>query len=300
MTDAARGKPALGFVGLGAMGGAMAGKLLKAGYPLVCFDVNRERIALCAAEGAVAAESVEGAGEECDFVLTSLPSSEVFVEVAGGSLLPRARAGQVFVDLGTTTPPDTRRLAAAFEAKGAALVDAPVSGGPEGARRGNLHIFVGGPPSVVERCMPILRVLGDEERIVCCGPSGCGQVVKGVNQLAMGLGAAAYLEAAAFGVLAGVSAEALLRAVGGDESWRKHFASIAGQVARGKGEQILVKFPELPYFLQEAEAKGIRLPLTEALYSFCKSGERKFRDNMNRATVSYWHELLTRGSAKGE
>ncbi|MCZ6676825.1 MAG: NAD(P)-dependent oxidoreductase, partial [Candidatus Poribacteria bacterium] len=260
--DVATTVPSIGFLGLGAMGGRMVRNLLKAGYRLIAFDINDERLNTCTSAGAIAAESADDVVHRSDVVLTSLRSSAIFVEVAENHLLPHAREKQVFIDLGTTAPPETRRLAAAFAAKGAALLDAPVSGGPQGSANGNLRMFVGGDAQVVSQCQPILEVLGDPERIVYCGPSGAGQVVKGVNQLAMGLGVAAYLEAIAFGVRAGVAPEAIDKAVGGDEAWRKHFSEIAARVIDDRAENSVVKFPELPYFLAEAQEQGFEIPLT--------------------------------------
>ena len=301
MNNTTQERPILGFLGLGSMGGAMARNLLKAGYPLVAYDPKPERLAECVETGAIAGENERMVVEQSQFVLTSLRSSDVFVQVAESHLLPNARVGQVFIDLSTVTPPETRRIAAEFTAKGATLVDAPVSGGPGGAEHGTLRIFVGGEPSVVEQCRPILEVLGNPEHVVYCGPSGAGQIVKGVNQLAMGLGAAAYLESIAFGVLAGIETEAILKVVGGGgEHWREHFAAIACRVAQEEGESVVVKFPELPYFLREAQEQGFELPLTQVLYEFCNVAERQFRDNMNRPTVSFWHELMTRHTKEQE
>ena len=283
--------PTIGFLGLGAMGGPMARRLLSAGYPLTAYDPNDERLAGCIAAGAVAATSAAEAAGHGEVVLTSLPSSALFVQVADSDLLPTARRGQVFIDMGTTEAPETRRLAAAFARKGAALLDAPVSGA---AAPGRLRVFVGGDPAVFARCRPILEVLGDPERIVYCGPSSAGQAVKGVNQLAMGLVNAAFLEAVAFGVKAGADPAAIRQGVGGDEGFRKQLAGIAGRVIDGRADEVLIKFPELPYFLREARARGFHLPLTEALLAFCDAGPRDRVDNMGRPRVAYWHELMNR------
>ena len=286
--------PSIGFLGLGAMGGQMVRSLLNAGYPLVAFDINPERLATGVSAGAAAAESEDDAVQRSEVVLTSLRSSEIFVDVAENHLIPCAREGQIFIDLGTTTAPETRRLAVAFAAKGAGFVDAPVSGGPQGAEAGNLRMFVGGDAPIVARCRPILESLGDPERIVYCGPSGSGQVVKGVNQLAMGLGVAAYLEAIAFGARTGVDLKAIDKAVGGDEGWRAYFSEIAERVIDGKAGNMVVKFPELPYFLEEAKEQGFDIPLTQALYGFCAVSEHEMLDNMNRPSRSFWRELMTR------
>jgi len=288
-------RTALGFIGLGAMGGGMARRLVKAGYPLTAYDLKADRLADCVAAGAAPAGSCREVVERSEIVLTSLRSSAVFVEVAEADLLPAARSGQIFLDLGTTEAPETRRLAAALVAKGASLVDAPVSGGSGGAASGTLHIFVGGEPAAVERCRPVLDVLGDPRHVAHCGPSGCGQAVKGVNQLAMGLVAAAYLEALAFGVRAGADLDAIIQSVGGDEGWRKELADYARMARDGSADDVYVKFPELPYFLREARERGFEMPMTEALFAFCDAGPRNWEDNMRRPRVAFWHQLMHAG-----
>jgi 3-hydroxyisobutyrate dehydrogenase-like beta-hydroxyacid dehydrogenase len=288
--------PVLAFIGLGAMGGPMARRLLEAGYSLMAVDLDPAKVACLTAHGASAA-SAEDAVAQADVIFTSLPSSDAFVRVADTVLVPLARPGQVFIDLGTVTPPETRRLSAAFSQRGAVLLDVPVSGGPAGSAAGTLRMFAGGDRETFDACLPLLQVLGDPERIVYCGPSGSGQVAKGVNQLAMGLGAAAYLEALAFGIRAGVAPEALAQSVGGGkEPWRQHFEQIARMVMQGRGTEVYVKYPELPYFLREAQEQGFSLPLTEALYAFCSAGPALFRDNMGRVKPSFWHELMHRDS----
>ena len=191
--------PALGFIGLGAMGGPMARNLLAAGYALTGFDIDADRLDATVEAGAACGDSAADVVQRSEVVLTSLRSSAVWVEVAEAALVPNAREGQAFIDLGTVAPPETRRLAAAFAERGASLLDVPVSGGPGGSTSGTLRMFAGGDRAVYERCRPILEVLGDPERVVYMGPSGAGQVAKGVNQLAMGLADAAYLEAIALG-----------------------------------------------------------------------------------------------------
>ena len=291
---------AVGLVGLGQMGSGMARCLRKAGYALTVYDLTPEKVEAVVAAGATAASSSREVVQRSEIVLTSLRSSAVFVEVAEADLLPAARAGQAFLDMGTTEACEIRRLAAAFAAQGAALLDCPVSGGPGGAEGGSLHIFVGGERGVYERCRAILEALGNPERIAWCGPSGCGQAVKGVNQLAMGLVAAAYLESIAFGVRAGADLDAIARGVGGEEGWRRQVADCARRVKEGTAEGVYVKFPELPYFLREAREQGFALPLTEALFGFLDPHPRDRRDNMLRPVVSFWEYLMKAGGSRGE
>ena len=280
----------VGFIGLGAMGGPMARNLVRRGYAVRGFDLDPARIA--AAGLASAASAVDAGG--CDIVMTSLPSPATFVRVAEDDLLPRARAGQIIVDLGTTTITETRRLAAAFAARGAALVDAPVSGGAGGAAAGTLVVFVGGDDeTAVARVRPLLECLGDARQIHRAGGSGMGQVLKGVNQLAMGLVDAAYLEAVAFGVVCGADPELIAGAVGGDTGFRARLRQMAGKAAAGEADRIGVKWGQLADYVAEVRARGHDLPISDAVRRFCEGGELTVLE-ANRPSPSFWVELMKR------
>ncbi|WNR45293.1 NAD(P)-dependent oxidoreductase [Paenibacillus roseipurpureus] len=279
--------PLLGFIGLGAMGGRMARNLLKAGYPLYSFDLDKDHLEACVREGACRAESVKEVVDTSDIVLTSLPTSEVFVHVAEEVLLPSARQGQIFIELGTTVPADIRRLSAQFSERGALLLDAPVTGWITGAEEGTLRIWIGGDEKAYARCLPILRVIGDPEKLHYFGESGNGQVAKGINQLLSGLQAAAFMEVAAFGVRSGLSPDFLGESFG----YKSGFPKTVERIAGGSGEEIGVNFQELRYYLREAEEGGFALPLTEALHAFCKDGD-KLSLQKGQPTPSFWRELI--------
>ena len=281
----------IGFIGLGNMGGRMAKNLHNAGYPLIGYDIDAAKCEALAATGATVGQDTAEVVKNSDVIMTSLRSSDIFCNVAEQHLIPNARGGHVFIDLGTTEVEKTRDIAIAFAERGATLIDAPVSGGPQGSETGTLRIFVGGDESAVEKCRPILEVLGEPEYVVYCGPSGSGQIVKGVNQLAMGLGDAAFMEAMAFGVCAGVDPTAMREAVGMGDGWRGQFDRIAKRIIDGEGGTLVVKYPELPYFLAAAEASGFEIPLAEALYEFCKEENYEMFDNMNRPSRSFWRTL---------
>jgi 3-hydroxyisobutyrate dehydrogenase-like beta-hydroxyacid dehydrogenase len=282
--------PTIGFIGLGAMGGPMARNLLAAGYAVWVYDLDQARLNAVAVAGVQPAASIAALVAQSAIIMASLPSAQAFVTVAEAELLPHVRAGQTVIDFGTTTIPQTRRLAAAFAARGVAFIDAPVSGGPGGVEQRQLYLFLGGEPAVVARHMPLFEAIGGAARITHCGPVGAGQAVKGVNQLMMGLGNAAYLEAIAFGVNAGVDAAVIEQALGSSGRWRTDLHATAGQVAAGQGETVGVKFRELPYFLEAAAALGFALPLTEQLYRVCDAGERVVIDD-NRPAPAFWREL---------
>ena len=281
----------IGFIGLGNMGGRMAKSLHNAGYPLIGYDIDAAKCASLAATGATAGQDTTEVVKNSDVIMTSLRSSDIFCNVAEQHLIPSARDGHVFIDLGTTEVEKTRDIAMAFAERGATLIDAPVSGGPQGSETGTLRIFVGGDADAVEKCRPILEVLGEPKYVVYCGPSGSGQIVKGVNQLAMGLGDAAFMEAMAFGVRAGVDPTAIREAVGMGDGWRGQFDRIAKRIIDGDGGTLVVKYPELPYFLAAAKASGFEIPLTEVLYEFCKKANYEMFDNMNRPSRSFWRTL---------
>lgn len=281
----------IGFIGLGNMGSRMVKNLLNAGYSIIGYGIDKTKCAKVAAIGVILANDSTEVVKETDVIMTSLRSSDVFFNVAEMYFLPNATDSKIFIDLGTSEVEKTQELAKALSERGSTLIDAPVSGGPHGSETGTLRIFVGGDATVVEKCRPILEVLGEPEFVVHCGPSGSGQIVKGVNQLAMGLGSAAYMEAMAFGVCAGVDPVAIRTAVGMGDGWRDELDKIAKRIIDGTGKTLVVKFPELPYFLAAAETSGFEIPLTQALYEFCKEGSYEMFDNMNRPSRSFWHEL---------
>ena len=132
----------LGFIGIGPMGGKMARWLLQAGYPMLISDIDQQKLDAIAAEGSEVTRSNVEVVNRCDIVLTSLPLSEVWVDVAERELVPNARPGQIFIDMGTVTPPETRRLFKLFAEKGAHLIDSPVSN--TGGVNSKLHIFIAG------------------------------------------------------------------------------------------------------------------------------------------------------------
>ena len=284
--------PTIGFIGLGNMGGRMAKNLHNTGYPLIGYDIDAAKCTALAATGATAGKNTTEVVKNSDIIMTSLRSSDIFCSVAEQYLIPNARDGHVFIDLGTTEVEKTRDISAAFTEKGATLIDAPVSGGTHGSETGTLRIFVGGDAVPVEKCRPILEILGEPKHVVYCGPSGSGQIVKGVNQLAMGLADAAFMEAMAFGVCAGVNPIAIREAVGMGDGWRGQFDRIAKRIIDGEGKNLVVKYPELPYFLTAAEASGFEIPLTGALYEFCKKANYEMFDNMNRPSRSFWRTLI--------
>jgi 2-hydroxy-3-oxopropionate reductase len=197
----------VGFIGLGVMGRSMALNLVDAGHRLRVHDVRREAVADLAGRGAEAASSIAEAAAGADIVILMLPDTPQVEEVVLGSggLLENPPPGKLVVDMSTIAPTAARRFAEAMAGIGVAMLDAPVSGGPQGAEKGTLSIMVGGEFEAFERARPVLEGMG--KTIVHLGPAGAGQTVKCCNQLMVGMHIQAVCEAIALGRAAGLDLE---------------------------------------------------------------------------------------------
>lgn len=280
----------IGIIGTGAMGGGIVTTLLREGLEVAAFDIDKDRLEAVVREGAKAAPDVDALVSNCDPVFLSLPTSHITVGVLEDLVLPSVKDGQTIIDAGTTIAAETRRLQKRFSEKGSHFIDAPVSGGPGGAGSGNLFIFVGGDKPAADKQWPLLARLGGA-RLTYCGPSGCGQVVKAVNQLAMGLTQAALIETIAFGVNAGVNAKTLLDAVGGADGFRRQFSQTAEKIVDGQGDTMDAKYAEMAYFIDESEGKGFPMPILKNLYEWMRQFPESARDNMGRPFSPLWKSL---------
>lgn len=203
----------IGFIGLGTMGGGMAANVLKAGYELSVHDIRREAATPLLENGAGWADTPAALAAECDIVLTSLPGPREVEAVAlgEGGVLEGMRAGGVYIDMSTSSPTLIRSIAERFADKGAAVLDAPVSGGPVGARTGRLAVMVGGDRAAYERVKPALDAIGD--RVGYIGGVGSGSIAKLMHNC-IGYGLQTIVaECLTLGVKAGVDAAPLFEAI---------------------------------------------------------------------------------------
>jgi 3-hydroxyisobutyrate dehydrogenase len=203
----------IGFVGLGTMGSRMAGNLQKAGHQLVVHDLRKEAAAPCLATGAVWADTPRALAAQCDLIFTSLPEPPDVEAVALSpeGLLAGVRPGAVWFDLSTNSPSLVKRLAAAFAEQRAHMLDAPVSGGPQGAASRKLAIWVGGEKAAFDAHKGVLDAIGDQARYI--GPIGAGSVAKLVHNCAGYAIQTCLAEVFTMGVKAGVEPLALWEAV---------------------------------------------------------------------------------------
>src|SRR6516165_10075743 len=203
----------VGFIGLGIMGASMAANLQKAGYKLVVHDLQRQNASAHLAAGAQWAATPKAVAEACEVVFTSLPGPPEVEAVALGNdgLADGFKKGSVLFDLTTNAPSLVRRLHRIYAERGIHLLDAPVSGGPAGAKSGRLAIWVGGDKSIFEKHKKELDAIGDAARYI--GPIGAGSVAKLVHNCAGYAVQTALAEVFTMGVKAGVDPLELWKAV---------------------------------------------------------------------------------------
>ena len=245
---------ALGFIGLGIMGQGMARNLLKHGHSVTVWNRTQAKAEALVAEGAAWADSPAAVAAASDIVFTCVsdtPDVEAVILGPGG-VIEGAREGALVVDMSTISPAATRAIAARLAEKGVGMLDAPVSGGSEGAARGTLSIMVGGAAEQVERARPCFEAMG--KTITHVGGNGDGQMVKLVNQILVVGNALAMSEALEFARAGGLDLQKTLAAVSGGAagSW----------MLSNRGPQILAD-DWRPGFTIDLQQKDVRLCLRE-------------------------------------
>ena len=205
----------IGFIGLGIMGSPMAANLVKAGFAVAGHTRSPAGLDRLAAAGGRPADGLAEAVTDADVVITMLPDApDVEQVVLGpGGVLAHARPGTLLIDMSTVRPQTARTVAAAAADRGVRALDAPVSGGEQGAVEGNLSIMVGGAAVDAEAARPVLEALGST--IVHVGPAGAGQTVKAANQLVVAGTIQLVAEAIVLLEASGVDAGAGLRVLAG-------------------------------------------------------------------------------------
>ncbi|MDH3704095.1 MAG: 3-hydroxyisobutyrate dehydrogenase [Alphaproteobacteria bacterium] len=178
---------AIGFIGLGNMGGPMARNLLKAGHTLKVFDLADALVDAAVAAGAAKAESVEAAATGVDGVITMLPAGPQVRDVylGAGKVIESAAKGTLLIDCTTADVETSRAVSAAAQEAGHDMIDGPVSGGVGGAEAATLTIMVGGPDAAFKRAQPILDAMG--KNIIHAGGPGNGQAAKMCNNMMLGI-----------------------------------------------------------------------------------------------------------------
>lgn len=282
----------LGFIGLGVMGEPMCRNLaLKQSLPVYAFDTQRPPLERLGAS-IVSAQSVGEIERETDLVFLSLPSGEIVAKVCEqkDGLLENCRAGQIIVDLSTSPVELTRELHAKFQAKGVLLIDAPVARTRAAAEAGTLSIMVGAQEQAFETIKPFLSTFASE--ITLCGPIGCGQVVKIMNNMVLFETVAALSEARAIAQKAGVDPKKLFEtlALGSADSF----------ALRNHGLKAIIPgdFPERAFSVEYA-AKDLRYALdlaeqTNVDAAGARNVRRLFERAVARGDGQLYHPVISK------
>jgi len=200
----------VGFIGLGNMGGPVAGHIQRAGFPMIVYDLREAATQPFRERGALVVNSAAELAYGCDVIITALPMPHD-VEKVAEEVLRGIKPGAIYIDISTSPPSLMRNLEPLFAAKGAHLLDAPVAAGQPGAARGVHEVMVGGAPEIFERAKPVLSAFGDQ--VIHAGPLGSGNICKLVHQMINSTIAQAIAEGLILGVKAGVDTVALWECV---------------------------------------------------------------------------------------
>ena len=290
----------IGFIGLGVMGGRMAGTLARAGYPLAVHDIDQAKVA--ALVGAAACASPKDVAQRSDIVFTSLPLPATVRSVFLGAdgVLEGARPGTVLVDTSTVDPETTRTVSAAAAARGVQYLDAPVSGGWREAETGALVIIAGGDREAFDRVRDVLAVLGPS--IHYAGPSGAGSVVKLVNNVMSMGNVLVAAEAFVLGVRAGMEPERLLEilrtSAGRSYHFEKRFPNIlARNFAPGFTVDLARK--DLGLAVDMARSHDVPVPATSLLHQLYNACVALGEGSSDFAAIVKLYESWTRTEVKG-
>lgn len=253
------------FIGLGTMGIGMSLNVLKAGHAVTVHNRTRQKEEAVAKQGAKRAESPKEAAEGAGIIVTMVsdtPDVEAVVLGTNG-VIHGAPQGAIVIDMSTISPAATRRMAEELGKKGIKMLDAPVSGGPEGAEQGTLAIMVGGDAADFEKASPILEIMG--KTVTHVGPIGAGQITKAINQIIISGTYLTVAEGLTLGIKAGLDMHKVIDAISGGAagSWVLHNRGI--NVVNNTyplGFRVKLHHKDLKIALDTARELAVTLPAT--------------------------------------
>ena len=259
----------IGFIGLGIMGMPMARNLIRAGFEVNVYNRTPSRAEELAKEGARKAESpreLAGASSVVITMVSDTPDVESIILGENG-IIDYIMSDSIIIDMSTISPDATREIALRLREKNVHMLDAPVSGGEQGAIDGTLSIMAGGDSKVLERCRPILETMGKD--IVHVGTNGMGQTVKLINQILVAGTLNSVVEALIFAQKQGVDLSQAIEAVKGGAAGSWQLSNLAPRIIRRDfqpGFMVDLMQKDLRLVMEAAELKGIPLPVTSMIY----------------------------------
>jgi 3-hydroxyisobutyrate dehydrogenase-like beta-hydroxyacid dehydrogenase len=285
-------KPAIGFIGLGLMGRPMSTNLLKAGYPLTVWNRTASRADELVAAGAKLAKSPQEVAAASDYLFTIVsdpPALEQLLWGPGGAM-PAVKRGSIYVDSSTISPGLARKIAAACAERGARFLDAPVTGGDWGAKKGELVFMIGGDAATLKEAEPILSVMG--KKLFHLGPNGAGQTIKLAMNLILALEVDALAEALALTTRAGIAGEKLVEVLQSSMGRSGLLDVKAPNLLKGEyapSFPLRLMHKDLGLALDLANQLGVALPATAAAretYNYVKGATKEDLDYS--AVMKFW------------
>jgi 3-hydroxyisobutyrate dehydrogenase len=285
----------IGFIGLGIMGRGMANNLLKAGFKLRVWNRTASRMDALVEAGAEAGDSPADVAANSDIIITCVsdtPDVERVVLSEDG-VIQGAKAGALVVDCSTISPQVTKEIAAQLKEKGIHMLDAPISGGSEGAAKGTLSIMVGGEEEQFQRALPALQAMG--KTITHIGPNGSGQTVKLVNQVLVVGNCLAMCEALLFAQAGGVDLQKTFEAIsqGAAGSWM--FTNRGPQIMKRDwrpGFTVALQQKDLRLVLDAADEMGVPLAGTSLIFNLYRTLEAQgLQEEGNHALIKALEHL---------
>ncbi len=287
---------AVGFVGLGQMGKWMALNILKNAFSLWVYDIRKEAMDEVVEQGAKAAEGLVDLGSRCDWIVLSLPDTSVVESVLFGpeSLNASFRSGQIIIDCSTTHPLFAQNASAHLKEKGVAFLDAPVSGGGQRVRQGELTIMVGGAEDTCHIVYPLLEAMG--KTIVHMGDSGSGQLAKTINNVLFDISCAAMAEILPMAVKLGVDPKKICSVVSNSSGQSYGFDNFSPLVLERNfkpGYPMKAAYKDMATIMELSNKYQIPLSVTAAtMHTYQTALALGLGDENKGAMVKVWENLL--------
>lgn len=280
----------IAFLGTGAMGAPMAERLIDAGHEVVVFDVSAAALQPLVARGAIAAASAHEAAAGAHTVFACLPTPEVSRAVAlGADGIGSAPGVEVYIETSTIGTAAVKEIAAGLAARGISVLDAPVSGGPRGARAGTLATMVAGERAVFDRCLPLFETIAKKVFYVGAAP-GLAQMTKLANNMISAAGMAAASEAIVLAVKAGVDPRTLVDAInastGRNTATSDKFPQSVLTRSFDYGGKFSIMYKDVRLCLDEARALDVPMWVGSAVVQLWFQGILEGRGNDDYTTIT--------------
>ena len=291
----------IGFIGLGIMGKPMSRNLLKAGFQLVIYDIDKAPVEELKQAGAEVGLSPMDVAARAHVIITMLPNSpHVKAAVLGkDGVIEGAHKGSIVVDMSSITPIVSREISEALAQKGIRMLDAPVSGGEPKAIDGSLSIMVGGAQADFDEVLPIFKAMGSSA--VLTGGSGAGSVTKLANQIIVQLNIAAVSEALVMATKAGVDPELVYKAIRGGLAGSTVLDAKAPLMLDrnfNPGGRISTNLKDIANVLETSHEIGVPLPLTAVVMEILQALKADGMGNLDHGAIVRFYEKLAHVEVK--